>query len=726
MLEEASCRGPNRLAGAKSPYLLQHASNPVRWHPWGEDAFALARSEDKPIFLSIGYSTCHWCHVMERESFESEAVAAVLNRHFVSIKVDREERPDVDKVYMTAVQAMGVGGGWPLSVWLTPDLRPFYGGTYFPPEGRFGRMGFIDLLRRIAQLWREDRDRILASAADMAAQIKEIAEAAHPAPGVPGRSLVGQGVRAFKEEFDWGHGGFGSAPKFPRPVVLRLLLRHARAEDDREAREMVFKTLEAMACGGMYDQLGGGFARYAVDAEWLVPHFEKMLYDNAQLIDAYLDAIQAMDSGEDWDPARRELFAGVVEDTAGYVMREMTMPEGGFCAAEDADSEGREGAFYVWTEGQVRAVLPGADGDFAVAALGVSAAGNFFDHSAPEGVQPPGENVLRRAMSPAEAASASGIPASEAEATWTRIRERLLRARLGRPRPLRDDKVLTSWNGLMIGALARAGALFGREDWVGAARRAADFLRRHQFDEATGRLGHSWRQGSAEGPELLDDYAFLAKGLIALHDATFDAQWIGWATRLCEEIVARFGDAARGGFFMAGEGGDRSLPARMKEDYDGAEPSGNSVAAQALIAIGRRLGREDFEAAAGRVLSLYGGHMERLPQAVPNLLSALDQWHEAPARVVLCGDRGSESFRELERVARSAYWPDLVIVRGGPSGVVRDPSGGRPPMMPEAQLCCDGHCEAPVSDPRALAERLRRSHAQGRTMPGAGDPPSKD
>ncbi len=708
--EEKRQRGPNRLAGARSPYLLQHANNPVDWYPWGEEAFARARAEDRPIFLSVGYSTCHWCHVMERESFENEAVAGVLNRHFVSIKVDREERPDVDKVYMTAAQAMGVGGGWPLSMWLTPELQPFYGGTYFPPEGRFGRMGFIELLRRIAQLWREDRARIMASAKEVASQLEEIARAAQPGGGVAGADQIALGAAAFKGDFDWGHGGFGAAPKFPRPVALRFLLRHARRSGDGEAREMVYRTLEAMARGGMYDQLGGGFARYSVDQEWLVPHFEKMLYDNAQLIDAYVDGIQALgcDAAAVAAAERGALFGRIVAETAGYVFRDMTSPEGAFYAAEDADSEGREGAFYVWTEAQLRAALPGRDADFAVALLGVTREGNFVDHSAPEGSQPPGENVLRLAMAPRDAARASGIPGEGAEVLWDRIRQRLFEERASRPRPHRDDKILTSWNGLMIGALARAGAALGRNDWIDAAARAAGFLRERQFDEGSGRLRHTWRGGPGEGPELLDDYAFLGNGLVSLYQATFDPRWIQWATRLCEEIVARFADASRGGFYMASDGPGGALPVRMKEDYDGAEPSGNSAAAQLLLTMGRALGRKAFEEEAGRALALYARHMERLPEAVPNLLAALDQWHSLPAYLVLGGDRGSEGFRALDAEARRAFWPDLFIAPAGERSPL--PAATAMPDIGEASayLCHDGQCERPVACPEALREILRR------------------
>lgn len=710
MSEEVRQRGQNRLASAKSPYLLQHALNPVDWHPWGEEAFRRATAEDKPIFLSIGYSTCHWCHVMERESFENMEVAAVLNRHFVSIKVDREERPDVDKIYMTAVQVMGVGGGWPLSVWLTPDLNPFYGGTYFPREGRFGRMGFIDLLRRIAQLWREDRERILASAREMKGQLQEIAGAAEPSDRVGGPELIARGAAALKRDFDGEHGGFGAAPKFPRPVALQFLLRHARRNGDGEAMEMVLRTLEHMACGGMYDQLGGGFARYSVDAEWLVPHFEKMLYDNAQLLDAYVDGLQSLDSGgvglEPDAGRRRSLFTRVARETVDYVLRDMTSPEGAFYCAEDADSEGREGAFYVWTEAQVRAVLPGRDAEFAIMVLGVTPRGNFFDHSAPEGVQPPGENVLRRAMPLADAARACGMPEGECESAWERIRDSLLRARSARPRPHRDDKMLTSWNGLMLGALARAGAYFRRTDWIEAARRAATFLRERQFDPATGRLGHAWRDGPTEGPELLDDYAYLARGLVALYEATFETRWMEWAGRLCEEMIARFADGDRGGFFMAG-GGDGALPIRMKEDYDGAEPSGNSAAAQALLTIGRALGRREFEEAAGRGLTLYSRHMQELPESVPNLLSALDQWHSLPAQLVLTGDRSSERFCDLECEAWRVYWPDLLIAIGGLDSPI--PAAVKVPAGDQAQahLCHSGRCERAVADGAALGALLR-------------------
>lgn len=700
----------NRLSTAKSPYLLQHAKNPVAWHPWGEEAFLRAVEEDKPIFLSIGYSTCHWCHVMERESFENPSVAEALNRHFVSIKVDREERPDVDKVYMTAVQAMGVAGGWPLSVWLTPTLDPFYGGTYFPPEGRFGRMGFIDLLKRIAKLWREDRRRILDSARDMAEQLKIIAQSATPAEKVGGPDLITRAAKIMKANFDWQHGGFGAAPKFPRPVSLRFLLRHGHRSDDNEAREMVFRTLEAMASGGIYDQLGGGFARYSVDEEWQVPHFEKMLYDNAQLLETYVEALQVLDAEGSHDPRvdeRRTLFTRVIHETAEYVLRDMTSAEGAFYTAEDADSEGREGAFYVWTEAQVRSVLKKRDADFAIAVLGVTSEGNFIDHSIGSGIQPSGENVLRRAMPIETAARSCGISEADAASTWQRIRKKLLEARSARPRPHRDDKVLTSWNGLMIGAFASAGGYFGRTDWIEAARRAAAFLREKQFDERAGRLGHAWRDGPAEGPELLDDYAFVATGLIPLYEATFEKKWLEWAVRLCERIIERFADAQNGGFFMAAESA-RQLPVRMKEEYDGAEPSGNSAAAQALLRIGRVIEKPEFEQAAERTLAQFAVQMEQLPESVPNLLSVLDQWHTPAAHVILTGDRDSERFRSLETAARKAYWPDLMIGFAEPGSPIAAAAQAANTKKAEAHFCHDGRCENPVEEAGSLAAMLRK------------------
>jgi uncharacterized protein YyaL (SSP411 family) len=681
---EHSDRPTNRLAREKSPYLLQHRHNPVDWYPWGEEAFARARAEDKPIFLSIGYATCHWCHVMERESFEDPEVARFLNAHFISIKVDREERPDVDKIYMTFVQATTGNGGWPLSVFLTPDLKPFFGGTYFPPRSRGGHAGFLDVLAQLHRLWQTRRADLVESAALLQEQLRHALQTA-PAADLPGPDVLDHAVARFKAEYDPVHGGFGGAPKFPRPTLPAFLLRRAGQTGDHEARRMVLHTCDRMAAGGIHDQLGGGFARYSVDAQWLVPHFEKMLYDNAQLARLYLDA---------WRVSGEVRYAEVVRGILDYVLRDMTLPEGGFCSAEDADSEGKEGKFYCWTRAELAALLPPEQ--FAVAAryFGITEAGNFVDHSDPDPL--PGLNVLHVAdpeLSPAEAELLRAARAA------------LLAARARRVRPLRDDKVLTSWNGLMLGALADAGAALEVPAYLAAAERALTFIQSHLWDRATGTLHHRWREGERDSAQLLDDYAFLLAGVLDLYEATLDPRHLDFALRLAETMRARFHDPEHGGFWQAAGAPDLIL--RVKEDYDGAEPSGNSVAALSLLRLAEMTGREDLRAVADDTLRLFAQRLRRLPEALPALLAALDfRLAERPRVIIAAGDDAA-GRAALLAAAHRVFAPNKVLLANQPPA---DPFAGTLPARngrATAYVCVGTTCRAPIQDPAELVEALR-------------------
>ncbi|HKS38180.1 MAG TPA: thioredoxin domain-containing protein, partial [Verrucomicrobiae bacterium] len=575
----------NRLAREKSPYLLQHQHNPVDWFSWGEEAFAKARKENKPIFLSIGYSTCHWCHVMERESFEDENVAKFLNEHFVSIKVDREERPDVDKIYMTFVQATSGQGGWPLNVFLTPELKPFYGGTYFPPDNRHGRPSFLHLLQQVHQLWATKQSQLVDSATDIHERLKLHTQQQNATNLVLNPEILQNAARLFKREYDPRHGGFGGAPKFPRPSQPAFLLRHAVRFNDTEAIRMVVHTCERMAAGGMYDQLGGGFARYSVDAEWLVPHFEKMLYDNAQLIHLYLDAYLV--SGE-------KQFADVTRDIIRYVLRDMTHPEGGFYSAEDADSEGHEGKFYCWTREELSKLLTPEEFNVAARYFGITDKGNFVDHSHPSPL--PHQNVLS-IVDPK-------LPAAD-KPLLDSAKKKMSDARAKRVRPHLDDKVLSSWNGLMLGAIARAYAVLGDEGYRAAAEKNLAFLQARLWQpptnggnvpltrsrdggttlsptggegrgegvvrgqETSGTLYHRWRDGERDAVQLLDAYAFLLSGVIDLYEATLETRHLEFALALAEAMLAKFYDTENGGFWQSAAGAS-DLILRVKEDYDGA------------------------------------------------------------------------------------------------------------------------------------------------------------
>jgi len=681
----------NRLAREKSPYLLQHQHNPVDWYPWGPAAFEKAKAENKPIFLSIGYSTCHWCHVMERESFENEATAQVLNQHFVSIKVDREERPDVDKIYMTFVQARTGGGGWPLNVFLTPDLKPFYGGTYWPPDNRHGRPSFVSVLNQIAEVWRDRRTEVVASAGEMTERLRLHTELSAPeSPGNLSAAVLSHAAAQFKENFDHRHGGFGGAPKFPRPSVPAFLLRHAQRTGDAEAIRMVLLTCDRMAAGGMHDLLGGGFARYSVDAQWLVPHFEKMLYDNAQLVHLYLDAYLV--SGE-------TRHADVVRSTLAYLFRDMTHPEGGFYSAEDADSEGHEGKFYGWTRAELKDLLTPAEFDLVARRFGITEKGNFEDHSHPTPLK--GLNVLHIAQTNLAAADAPTLASAQSK---------MLAARSRRIRPHLDDKILASWNGLMLGALSRAAVILGEPAWTQAARKNLAFLQAKLWSppagNAPGTLYHRWREGERDQTQLLDDYACLLDGSLHLYEATLDPAILTFAIQLADAMLARFHDKASGGFWQSPPDA-RDLLFRVKEDYDGAEPSGNSVATFALLRLAAITEHEEYAKAARGTLRLFGERLMKMPEAVPLLLQALDFSLQEPHRVVMASPTPEATPAPLIRAAHSVFQPHRVILGTlGPVEPFAKTLAARD-SLPTAYVCTGTACQPPTHEPAQVIAHLR-------------------
>jgi uncharacterized protein YyaL (SSP411 family) len=687
-------RPANRLGQEKSPYLLQHAHNPVDWHPWGEEAFARAKAESKPVFLSIGYSTCHWCHVMEREVFEDAATGAYLKEHFISIKVDREERPDVDRIYMSFVQITTGSGGWPLNVFLTPDLKPFYGGTYFPPEPRHGRPSFRQLLERIVELWGQRRTELVESAEEMTGRLRAMAQQ-DPGNSFPAglRELEGAG-QTFLGEFDPVHGGFGGAPKFPRPSQPLFLLRYAHRFGDEMARDAVVMTCDRMAAGGMYDQLGDGFARYSVDERWLVPHFEKMLYDNAQLLQLYLD-VHVLTG----DARHAEVARGI----ARYVLRDMMSTEGGFYSAEDADSEGQEGKFYCWTKAELSAALTPGELEACTVHYGITEEGNFVDHSHPEPLR--GLNVLS-IVEP----NLSG----EHAVLLANAREKLMALRAQRVRPHRDDKVLVSWNGMMLGALARAGVILDEPGCVAAANRNADFIQTRMWDPATGTLFHRWREGERDTVQLLDAYANLLAGLTDLYEATLDPRRLGFAVAVAESMIRRFHDAEAGGFWQTTADAPHLL-VRSKEDYDGAEPSGNSVAALALLRLAAICDRKDWREAAERTVRLFAQKLHQMPQAVPHLLLSLDFLQQEPKRVVLVGDWTCGSTASLLRTVHGVFEPNRVVL--GNHGPV-EAFAKTLPVNEEftRAFCCNGTaCEEPTRDRKRVRAFLeRREPSEGR------------
>jgi len=714
--DESVSMTTNHLASETSPYLLQHAANPVDWYPWGEEAFARARQEEKPIFLSIGYSTCHWCHVMARESFENEEIAAYMNEHFINVKVDREERPDVDRVYMTYVQAMTGSGGWPMSVWLTPELEPIFGGTYFPPEDQGGRRGFPGILRALARAWAEDRDKVLEQSGNTA---RALAAYAAQATGQPG-ALDPDKPRAvfdhLKKIYDETHGGFGGAPKFPQGS--NLLLLHRLAASDREdpslraeSLQMSIGTHAAMAAGGVYDHLGGGFHRYSVDAAWHVPHFEKMLYDQAQLAWTYLELYQLTGDARN---------AAVVSDILDYVRRDMTHPEGGFYSAEDADStdpstgEHAEGAFYVWTADEIRAALAPEDAVIFMRHHGVREEGNVDPSSDPHG-EFPGKNILVNRWTVEETAAALDLAPESVATSLKASRETLFAVRARRPRPHLDDKVITAWNGLMITACARAYRGLGRSEDLEAAVRAATFIRSQLWDEETARLHRTWRGGRSEVEGFCVDYAYLVQGLIDLYEAGGDLEWLVWADQLQGVQDALFLDDSAGGYFDTGLG-DPTVLVRLKEDYDGAEPTPSSVSALNLLRLGRMLGRAEYEQRGRETIEAFASQWGKVPQAMPFMLLAMEFAVNPPREIVLNGSPGQPEFQALRQEIDRRFLPDAVTVYALDGQVV--PAGLFAGLAAESlvvaaesgeplvRVCQDFSCRLPISNPVDLAALL--------------------
>jgi uncharacterized protein YyaL (SSP411 family) len=678
----------NRLAQEKSPYLLQHKDNPVHWYPWGEEAVARATAADKPVLLSIGYSTCHWCHVMAHESFENEHIARALNEGFVSIKVDREERPDVDEIYMTAVQIMTGSGGWPLSVFLTPEGKPFYGGTYFPPDGRWGRPGFATLLASIRNAWKERRQDLEASAGEMLSHLVAQAD------GLPGGrkpaldAALDAAVRACEQTFDPVHGGFGAAPKFPPAMRLELLLRRWLATGQESSRRIVEFTLERMAAGGMYDQVGGGFHRYSTDERWLVPHFEKMLYDNAMLARLYTMAHRTFGDPED---------ARVARETLDYLLAEMTPEGGGFFSAQDADSGGEEGTFYVWDPDSLLAAVGPEAAPVAAARFGVTAEGNFEN----------GQTVLSIAAGVSELAAGFNRSEAEIAAILSEARTRLYAARARRVRPGTDDKLLTDWSSLAISAFALGGRVLREPRYAAAARQAADrILERCRRGSD---LFHRQKEGPGEIPGFASDYAFFIEALLDLYEATFAPGYVRAALELEAAFEERFADP-RGGFFFAGSTHEE-LILRPKETTDGALPSSNSVAAMNLLRLGALTGQARHRERAEGIFELLSGYLTKAPAAVPRLLCALDLAAAPPREVVLSGEPGKPDFEELAAAVFASPGMNRVLAHADDGESLADltplvAGRGARDGMAAAFVCENFACRRPTSDPAELSRML--------------------
>jgi uncharacterized protein len=690
-------RHTNRLAGETSPYLLQHAHNPVDWYPWGPEALTRAKLLDRPIFLSIGYAACHWCHVMERESFEDEGTAAFLNSRFIAIKVDREERPDLDQIYMGAVQAMTGGGGWPMSVFLTPEGRPFYGGTYFPNRPSHGLPSFQQVLQGIDQAWREQRGELEDAGRRLVGQLA--AQSSNAVGAAPGPDLLDTAVALLERSFDAANGGWGGAPKFPQPMTIELLLRRAAAGDKR-ALPLARRTLDRMAAGGIHDQLGGGFHRYATDAVWLVPHFERMLYDNAQLARVYLHA---------WALTGEARYRDVATGVLDYMLRELHTSDGAFAASQDADTDGVEGATFTWRAEEVRAAL-GEDAALFATAFGVTDGGNWE-----------GGTILSRVRSSEELSKLYAIPAGEVDTRLARARASLLETRSRRPQPARDDKALAAWNGLAIGAFADAARLLQlaagsagstgssaqAERYRAAAERAAEAILSGLLDE-NGRLGRSWKDGRASGQGVLEDYADLADGLLALYEATFDERWFTTARSLADAILDRFSDL-QGGFFDTAIDHEQ-LVTRPKDVQDNATPSGGAMATFVLLRLAALTGESRYRAAAERALATTTPYMVRYPTAFAQWLQAADLSLAPVAEIAIVGEPRDAATRELLQVASGGYAPNRVVAFRTAEAQSSIPLLADRPMLkgrPTAYVCRDFACRLPVTDPDALAEQLR-------------------
>ena len=688
MSQEAAPRHTNRLIHETSPYLLQHAHNPVDWYAWGEEARQRAKGENRPILVSIGYSTCHWCHVMERESFEDEAIAALMNKHFVCIKVDREERPDLDEIYMAATLALNHGqGGWPMTVFLTPDQQPFFAGTYFPPTDKYGRPGFPTLLRRIAEIWENDPETVQQQAAELTEHLRQSSRSLASMP--VGEAEVAAAISYSAETFDATHGGFGPAPKFPAATKLSLLLCHHQRTGDNHTLHMALKTLDAMAQGGIYDQIGGGFARYSTDEHWLVPHFEKMLYDNALLTRTYLEAFQVTGG---------PLYQRIATEVLDYILREMTAPEGGFYSATDADSEGEEGKFFVWAPDEIEAVLGEEEARCFCAYYDITPRGNWE-----------GKSIANVRRTVDQVAAGLDIDPEALQASLDRARPIIYEARGQRIPPGLDDKILTAWNGLMISAMAEGYRVLGDRRYLDAGTRAADFLLT-TLVRADGRLLRTYRAGKAHLDAYLEDYAYLAEGLIDLYEAGGASRYLLESLRLVEIVLADFLDEESGAFYSTARDHE-FLIVRHREGNDGATPAGNAVAASALARLSFHLDREDLRNAAERAITAYGKQISRLPHAFAKSLAVVDLLLDGPVELALIGSSGETRLEALRREVGRHYLPNRIIAH-------YDPASGHAPSFPLLEgkglvngqaalyVCRNFACQAPITDPALVAPAL--------------------
>jgi uncharacterized protein len=688
----------NRLIEEKSPYLLQHATNPVDWYPWTDEAFEAARREEKPIFLSIGYSTCHWCHVMERESFEDQETAKLMNDAFIAIKVDREERPDIDAIYMGVCQMLTGSGGWPLTILMTPDRMPFFAATYIPKRGRLGRPGLMELIPQVTDLWKTRRAELLRSSEQIATRLKEAT--ALEAGGELGEQVLRAAYESLAQHFDRRYGGFGNAPKFPSPHNFLFLLRYAKRTGERQALEMVEKTLQAMRLGGIYDHVGFGFHRYSTDPIWMVPHFEKMLYDQAMLALAYTEGYQ-LTAGADYAKTAREIFT--------YVLRDMTSEEGGFFSAEDADSEGEEGRFYLWTVPELEAVLGREDAQLVARVYNTQSAGNFKEEATGSNG---GGNILHLKQSLEELAPTLGLTSDELTARVDGIRTKLFEARRMRIHPLKDDKVLTDWNGLMIAALAKGARVFNEPVYADAAVKAMDFTLRKMRDN-DGRLLHRFRDGEACIQGNLDDYAFVIWALLELHELTFEAAYLRHASGLTDDLITHFWDSEQGGFFFTPDDGE-ALLVRKKEVYDGAIPSGNSVSMLNLLRLGRLTGNTDREEKGARIAKAFSRKVELFPAAFTQLLVGVDFSLGPSHEVVIVGKPRADDTNRLVRALRSRFIPNNVIMlkligeesseitRLAPYTATYTVKEGKA----TAYVCSNYSCQLPTTDPAEMLRQL--------------------
>ena len=706
MQKEMSAGVPNRLISEKSPYLLQHAHNPVEWYPWGPEAFERAREENKPIFLSIGYSTCHWCHVMEQESFEDPEVARLMNETFVSIKVDREERPDIDSIYMTVCQMMTGRGGWPMTIIMTPDKKPFFATTYIPKETRFGQTGMKELVPGIRALWEEKKEELLTSAERITGALDQIAsESPGSLKGELGETTLKTAYEHLSRIFDEQYGGFETAPKFPTPHNLMFLLRYWRRTDDGRALGMVEKTLQGMRLGGIYDHVGFGFHRYSTDSRWFLPHFEKMLYDQALLAMAYIEAYQATGGAVEYEQTAREILA--------YVLRDMTDPGGGFYSAEDADSEGEEGKFYLWTKDEAERILSKEEEELASTVFNMTEEGNYTAEATGKET---GGNILYLKKPLAEIASDLAIPLDELGQKLEEARAKLFSARTKRVHPHKDDKILTDWNGLMIAALARGAQVFDEALYEETARRAADFILTHMVD-AKDRLYHRYRDGEGAIAAFLDDYAFLTWGLIELYETTFEPHYLQKALDLNTIMLTHFWDGEKGGFYFTADDADTILT-RKKEIYDGAIPSGNSVAMLNLLRLARLTARPELEEKAAHISRTFSNMVSQSPRAFTQLMIALDFALGPSYEVVIVGDPHAEDTKTMVKTLRKTFVPSKVVLFRSEDEATADIirlSEFTKDLAPindkaTAYVCRDFRCELPTTEAHQMLALL-----EGRT-----------